>query len=983
MMGSIWGGGSYSPLLAAVFALLISISVAAPIRRHRPSLAQLEVRADGQLQLAVSKPSLKEYCSGKSSEVSDGKEVLADWRNYGHFYPGRVTEVNKDGTYDILYNDGWVEKNVRPSNIKDPKAPKGAKGFNPKDDPACELSDLSEELDKEAGKTRRLVARYVAEKKAEKMVSETEADEAAAEAREKAKEAARAAAREVSEDARAKAIRWGMEYKLRKEKEGEKVEYDLAKVAEEDEKEDEEAAKEVENEELEGIKSDLEDTELEIHELELQIEENDKKLRDMSMEVKAREGWSEEAHKDDPSEPTLDDLIQAYRRRLEKRRKRREELRDVVRDQAKEMERLSRKKGEEPVTVHEIDASVREIEEVLKKAEEKRAKLEKEGRLDDELNHAIDEVADDVSKMHATVDKIKAAEARAKAAEAAAKAAEAVAAEAKAAEEKMREEREKRRAARAAAREARRAARAARRATRQAAREEEAAEAKAKREAEEKAAEAAERAQEEAERAEEAAEAEEAARLARAAKEREEAARKAEEAHKELVDAGKGAEEEMQSMQDKTDHLNRGVTPYGAKWWRYRYEYSYIEAGIMIWIVFLMLIWEWIYQKFKRYIQSFVVGGIRKLELAEQATLGTLQQHWLENFADMLVVCVLTFLTVWVLAKLHLIEHSPIALTPADSGMHMPSDEYVYRRMAIDLCAILFFAVLLYFCLTYAVVRTTAAALQMWQEEHDRDICNLREKSMMTNLSTFAMENSLVSLDYAVLKTFFTRHAPQAENIDPALQMEMAKPSYPFWLYLRLSVKGTVGMMYDFGVFVWLLIVVTFFAHLMLHLWAHVGYVRIMMFYASLTTVLLLTMTFMIYDFNRKLENSIDADQAVEPGTPCPAKGTQSFLVSHEWLFFSILNYFMFMLCYGFSRMVCQTWMWELHFWNAVYITFVTLCLAIFFVLIVAPLVPLFAALSMLPPHINERHKETAMHCAEGAAMVTSAPVDKTPTVIT
>merc|ERR1719198_803967 len=185
----------------------------------------------------------------------------------------------------------------------------------------------------------------------------------------------------------------------------------------------------------------------------------------------------------------------------------------------------------------------------------------------------------------------------------------------------------------------------------------------------------------------------------------------------------------------------------------------------------------------------------------------------------------------------------------------------------------------------------------------------------------------------------------------------MSDSSFPFFLYLRLSVKGTAGLTYDFGVRVWLLVVVTFFCFLNLHLWAKLGYVRIMIFYLGLTTVLLLGMTYMIFRYNAAVVESVESEAMTLAAAPQKEQSKGFTIVAFEQIFFDVLNYCMFMMCYGFSRMICQSWMWELHFWNVVYVFCITMLLIIFFMIAVAPLIPLFAALSSLPPRLNERHQ--------------------------
>lgn len=41
-----------------------------------------------------------------------GDKVFVNWKNYGHYYAGRISKENSDGTFFIMFDDGDVEDNV-------------------------------------------------------------------------------------------------------------------------------------------------------------------------------------------------------------------------------------------------------------------------------------------------------------------------------------------------------------------------------------------------------------------------------------------------------------------------------------------------------------------------------------------------------------------------------------------------------------------------------------------------------------------------------------------------------------------------------------------------------------------------------------------------------------------------------------------------------------------------------------------------------
>jgi len=47
-----------------------------------------------------------------------GDRVLVNWKNYGHYYPGKIASENEDNTFMIHFDDGDVEDNVEWSRIE-------------------------------------------------------------------------------------------------------------------------------------------------------------------------------------------------------------------------------------------------------------------------------------------------------------------------------------------------------------------------------------------------------------------------------------------------------------------------------------------------------------------------------------------------------------------------------------------------------------------------------------------------------------------------------------------------------------------------------------------------------------------------------------------------------------------------------------------------------------------------------------------------
>lgn len=53
-----------------------------------------------------------------AASLENGVRVFVNWKDYGHFYAGKVARTNPDGTYLIHFDDGDVEDHVNMGRIK-------------------------------------------------------------------------------------------------------------------------------------------------------------------------------------------------------------------------------------------------------------------------------------------------------------------------------------------------------------------------------------------------------------------------------------------------------------------------------------------------------------------------------------------------------------------------------------------------------------------------------------------------------------------------------------------------------------------------------------------------------------------------------------------------------------------------------------------------------------------------------------------------
>jgi hypothetical protein len=592
---------------------------------------------------------------------------------------------------------------------------------------------------------------------------------------------------------------------------------------------------------------------------------------------------------------TVDSLVQQYKARIASSDAKIAELEAAIADQETELKRLSGKQ----MSLADIDAAVTKLEAQAAIAAQKRDELEKAGTLDSELGAIIDSILKALKKTRAKVDELMALEAQAK----------------------MRQQ--------GVDTEALEAAKAARLKAKELgldpdeAADKAIAEVKRKHEAEVKTADL------------------------------------------EVMRAAQEMGDELSQAEEGANRLDTGLHPHGSKWWRYRYEYSYIEAILMIFISFLMLLWSEIVYHFRVSLNKLAASSKERMVMQredqeEQDAHNAAILSWLRMLTEQMCVCVFVFLTVWGIAKSPLLKYAPVLIRPSDN-MRVPMEPDEYRRLALDICTIFFIAIVFYFGLMFSVARETRYTTQKYDELDDA----FRSESLGVSrpfspgrtasegLSSMGARSSLGSLgpintteEYKMqLKHFqdamkaILETSTDEEIIKLKEEVGSSLDRFPLSMYLTLCVRINVAKMFFFGWVMWLPTIGLFLALCLLHRFAHMGYVRIMGMFGI---VVLLILGYMAY-----LTSSIKSPK------PSGKEPQRIRKMSMEIVVLCLLQFSLFFVCYGVARMMCQSWMWELHFWPVLALTVLASISAVLFMWFIAPAIPIFCAAMAMPPYVD------------------------------
>merc|ERR1719152_951600 len=139
-----------------------------------------------------------------------------------------------------------------------------------------------------------------------------------------------------------------------------------------------------------------------------------------------------------------------------------------------------------------------------------------------------------------------------------------------------------------------------------------------------------------------------------------------------------------------------------------------------------------------------------------------------------------------------------------------------------------------------------------------------------------------------------------------------------------------------------------------------------MSFFAIVTLAMIAGMGW----YTKSIKREIDRGIPPEEGKTKPTFHTE---YQTELIALGAMQFALFAVCYGVARMICQPWMWELHFWPVFSLTIVAIFSAALFVWLVSPGIPTFCAMQSVPPYVDNDNLEIMLHISKGVKNATSS----------
>lgn len=407
-----------------------------------------------------------------------------------------------------------------------------------------------------------------------------------------------------------------------------------------------------------------------------------------------------------------------------------------------------------------------------------------------------------------------------------------------------------------------------------------------------------------------------------------------------------GLERDLKDAKMRTDSFGEDVVPHGNKWWRYRWEYSYVEATIICLICLIAAFWQKVHDMVRAHLSRQVTDApIFFSDHFRHIALAT----WVRFFWGELVVLLLVVMTLWFLARIGFFELWIRVQFFILTSINLPTEAVMYVDMSFNVAMQLIVAVMLFFLMTLQICYR---ALQ-----NDRD-CKALELGPREDLYRHPVSPIMIGKfasspeEFAALKKgWLEGMALRGSELTPRDAREEAQQvcavldergvladgnynAFPLWFFISQRVRRGVELTFTITACMWLLCFVTFFCFALLHMYLHVAYIRISM---VLALVCVAVFVYMLHSIrNMRSVHEVSMSTRISP----------IFVVA-------CFQCPLFFLCFVATRLVVSVWMWVYFFGLALFFAIVLVAFLALFYVSIAPMIVAYLIKTSFPPHTS------------------------------
>jgi len=422
--------------------------------------------------------------------------------------------------------------------------------------------------------------------------------------------------------------------------------------------------------------------------------------------------------------------------------------------------------------------------------------------------------------------------------------------------------------------------------------------------------------------------------------------------------------EEADQLGDAVFSFQTEVHPHGYKWWRFRWEYAFVEANTLNLLVFIaMLLYVLLH-----WLSDKVLGAGNASKLVSTSVATLYSRLFEQMIFEVSVVGCIAFI-IWALEEcglfVHLVEKNPVKVgmeTIGQEQMHWPTTDrhFIYTLRTINMH--FFLGMLFYYLLMYHVCHGAICILEQFikneapdfyerlvkdggesqdfdktprEVKHKADLLGklFRNKGalgkLLTNPTTmrWVFGHFDTADDYSHLKNCV------ATELKSSLGDSLAKvlPVVPIYPYIAVKLERGLSTLIMIDWPVWLMVEVVLVIQALVHYYLHQAVVELLPFTIVITcTILLLQFAWTrgrvahVTDRSKHKEMEMTADNTYEK----------------YMLWIQQLNFFF--LCFSAARLLFSSFFWKDYFTLSCVMLGLFLCLYLFFIIFGSLTVPMF-----------------------------------------
>lgn len=416
-----------------------------------------------------------------------------------------------------------------------------------------------------------------------------------------------------------------------------------------------------------------------------------------------------------------------------------------------------------------------------------------------------------------------------------------------------------------------------------------------------------------------------------------------------IGDAIAGFGRDMDSAKALLSGFGTSVVPHGMKWWRYRWEYSYVESMLICLLCLIAAFWQmahdWFRARLSKQIHDspvFLADHMPHIALAK----------WTRYFWGEMMVLLLTLMTLWIFARTgFFIPWMRFQFWLTGQQLNMPTDAVIYVQLSRDVAMQLITSVMLFFFFTLMICYRTM--------QNDRD-CRCLEQCRREELAEHPVAPLMIGKfaespeEFAALKKgWFEGVAHRSSSLTPRgargeAQMVCAAldergvltdgnhNAFPLWFFISQRVRLGVQKTFMIDSCIWIACFFTFLLFAFLHAVFQIAYVRISLVLATLS---MSVFGFMMFSVKTMHSHSVNDDSFVVRLSPITVV--------------AVFQFPLFFLCFCTVRLTVSVWMWT--FFRNIAFSFSVLMFVfmVVFYYMISPMLVAYLIKTSFPPHTN------------------------------